>query len=323
MTNHPQEALFGAHRQPGAYPDNRLKGIFCLIAGIAVFSIQDLIIKLLSGDYPVHQMLTIRGLVALPVLFALVLYEAGPHGLRSRHPGALVVRGVIMFFAYLCYYLGLAELPISTVVAIFFTAPLFITLLSVVFLGETVGRRGWMAVTAGFIGVVVMLRPGSDIFQWAALLPVFAALCYGLSQIIARRLGGTERASTLAFYGNCVFLIGGLMLASVFGSGEFADETHKSMAFLLRGWTTPTLSDLLLLMSCGVIAAVALFLMTRAYILAEANTVAPFEYSSMIWGVLYGWLFWRELPDAAGWAGILIIMTAGLYVLMRDRPARR
>lgn len=322
MTETTQETGLGPQAGRGAAsPDKRLAGILCLVGGIAVFSVQDLIIKLLSGDYPVHQMLTIRGLTALPVLFAFVLFEGGPRGFSSRRPGWLLLRGAIMFFAYMCYYLGLAELPIPTVVAIFFTAPLFITLLSVVLLGETVGPRRWTAVALGFAGVLVMLRPGSDLFVWASLLPVGAALCYGLSQIIARRLGESERASTLAFYGNGIFILGGLLLASVFASGRFADETHRSLAFLLRGWAMPTATDLLLLIACGVIAAIALFLITRAYLIAEANVVAPFEYTALIWGVLYGWMFWRDIPDAAGWTGIAIIVAAGGYVLYRARPS--
>jgi len=320
MTDNFQGAALGIRETPGtARPDDRLKGILCLVAGIAVFSVQDLIIKLLSGDYPLYQMLTIRGLTALPVLFAFVLLEAGLDGFRSQHPWSLTGRGIIMFLAYLCYYLGLAALPIPTVVAIFFTAPLFITLLSIALLGERVSARRWLAVIGGFLGVVIMLRPGSEIFEWASLLPVGAALFYGLSQIIARRLGRSERASTLAFYGNVIFILGGLVLAAALGSGQYADESHLSLGFMLRGWTESTPIDLLLMMLCGVIAAVAIFLLTRAYVIAEANVVAPFEYTALIWGVLYGWVFWRDLPDVTAWAGIAIIVASGLYVLLRDR----
>jgi drug/metabolite transporter (DMT)-like permease len=207
----------------------------------------------------------------------------------------------------------------ASVVALFFTAPLFITLLAIPLLGERADLRRWAAVVFGFTGMLVMLRPDGNLFGWVSLLPVAAALCYGVSQIMARRLGTFDRASVMAFYGNGVFLLGGLALSAVFGPGAFADEENRSLAFLLRGWVMPSLTDLLLLMVCGVVAAAALVLLTHAYTIAEANTIAPFEYTALVWGVLYGWLFWNELPDAWTWVGILIIMSAGLVILQRRR----
>jgi len=296
-----------------------LRGIACLVAGIAVFSLQDLVIKLVSEAYPLHQALTIRSLTALPLLLLMVQLDGGLRLLRSRRWPLLLGRSTIMFTAYTSYYLGLASLPIATCVALYFTAPLFITVLSVLVLGERVGPRRWAAVVVGFAGVLVMLRPGAEIFDWASLLPVYAGLAYGAAQIFARRLGATERSSVMAFYGNVLFLVGGLALAALFGSGEFADEGHRSLAFLLRGWVTPTLPDLLLLMSCGVVAAVGLLLLTQAYRIAQANVVAPFEYTALVWGVLYGWLVWHELPGPLTWLGIVIVVGAGLYVLSRER----
>jgi drug/metabolite transporter (DMT)-like permease len=299
--------------------DERIKGILCLCAGIAVFSIQDVVIKLVSGEYPVHEALIIRSLTALPLLLLLVAFDGGLVTLNSRRPWLLIGRGALNFTAYTAYYLGLAALPIATCVALFFTAPLFITLLSVAALGERVGPRRWTAVVVGFLGVVVMVRPGSDIFEWASLLPVAAALAYGSSQIIARRVGGTERAGTMTFYSNAMFLVGGSIMALILGPGNFASEEHKSLAFLLRGWSVPTPTDFLLLVSCGVVAAAGLALLTQAYRVAQANVVAPFEYTALVWGVLYGWLVWNELPEPWTWAGIAIIVAAGIYVLYRER----
>ncbi|MGF1609260.1 MAG: DMT family transporter [Kiloniellales bacterium] len=312
----PQTAPLLRHH---ALPHQALKGIACLIAGIAVFSLQDLVIKLVSDAYPLHQALTIRSLTALPLLLLLVHFDGGLRHLSSRRWPALIARATIMFTAYASYYLGLASLPIATCVALYFTAPLFITVLSVLVLGERVGPRRWAAVAIGFAGVLVMVRPGAEIFDWASLLPVYAGLAYGGAQILARRLGATERSSVMAFYGNGLFLVGGLALAALFGAGDFADEGHRSLAFLLRGWVMPSLPDLLLLMLCGVVAAVGLTLLTQAYRLAQANVVAPFEYTALVWGVLYGWLVWHELPGPLTWLGTVIVIGAGLYVLYRER----
>jgi drug/metabolite transporter (DMT)-like permease len=293
-------------------------GVGYLIAGIAVFSVQDLILKLLSGSYPLYEAMVLRSLTAFPLLLGLVYLNGGLGTLVTPGWRRMLARGVMMFCAYTAYYLALAALPLATTVALYFTAPLFITIFSVLLLGEQVGPRRWMAVIVGFGGVLIMLRPGSELFDWAALLAVFSGFSYALSMIAARYLGATETAPALAFWGNLVFLGFALVMTVAFGSGEFAHQAHPSLSFLLRGWVNPTSRDIGLMMTCGVIAAVGLTLLTQAYRVSASAVVAPFEYTAMVWGVLYGWLFWRDWPDAGGWTGIVVIVGAGLYVLYRE-----
>lgn len=314
---HPAGSPAGA--VAGAMGNEPLKGVLCLTAGIAIFSLQDLIIKLLSGEYPLHQAMVIRSLTALPLLLLLVAYDGGIGKLASARRWTLAIRGGLNVLAYTCYYLGLAALPIANSVALYFTAPLFITVLSVFVLKEEVGRRRWGAVIIGFIGVLVMVRPGTDVFDWAMLLPLFSGLAYGTSQVIARKIGDTEGAATMSFYSNGVFLITAGALAGVFGSGDFAGARHESLAFLMRGWVWPSPLDLGLMMACGVVAAAGLTLLAQAYRVAAAHTVAPFEYTALVWGTLYGWLVWRDFPTPGTWLGIGIIVGAGLYVLYRER----
>lgn len=294
------------------------KGIAFLVAGVAVFSVQDLILKLLSGAYPLHQAMVFRSLTAIPFLLLLVRAEGGLHSLFTPGTGAMIRRGGIMLLAYTCYYIALPALPMATTVALYFSAPLFITLLSVLVLGERVGPRRWGALVAGFAGVILMVRPATGVFEWAALLPVLSGFTYALSMISARRLGTTETAAALAFWGNAVFLAAALVMSAILGSGAFGHEAHPSLAFLLRGWAMPTPGDAALMMACGLIAALGLTFLTQAYRIAQASVVTPFEYTGLIWSVLYGWVFWQQWPDSTGWAGIAIIIGAGLYVLWRD-----
>ena len=299
-------------------PGQTAKGIAFLVAGVAVFSVQDLILKLLSGAYPLHQAMLLRSLTAIPFLLLLVHWDGGLRSLATPGTRAMILRGLVMFAAYTCYYLALAALPMATTVALYFSAPLFITILSVFFLAEKVGPRRWIALMAGFAGVLIMVRPGGALFDWAALLPVLSGLTYAISMIAARRLGTTETAPALAFWGNAVFLGGAVLLSLIFGSGTWEGDAHPSLAFLLRGWVMPTALDLALMMACGIIAAVGLTLLTQAYRVAEASVVTPFEYTGLVWSVLYGWLFWRDWPDSTDWAGIAIIVGAGLYILWRE-----
>ena len=318
LSQHPGRAGAGIVRR-----DERLKGILCLVAGIALFSLQDLIIKLLSSEYPVHQALAVRAATTAPILLALVAVDGGLRSLASPRAGLLLVRGCVMFAAYLSYYLGLAALPLAYCVSLYFTAPLFITALSTVVLGERVGPRRWAAVAIGFAGVLVMVRPGSEVFDWAALLPVAAACAYAVSTMLARHLGATESAGVMSFYGNAIYLIAGLALAAVFGDGRHAMEVHDSLAFLTRSWVMPTATDLALMIFCGVLAAGGLSFLSQAYRVAPAAVVAPFEYTSLGWGVLWGYLFFSDLPGPWTWVGVSIIVGAGLFVLYRERATGR
>ncbi len=167
--------------------------------------------------------------------------------------------------------------------------------------------------------MLLIVRPGTG-FGWVALLPILGALGYALSMLAARRLGETETAAAMAFWGNSCFLLCALALSAVFGSGAFQGSTDPALAFLTRGWILPPPGDLLLMLSCGVIAAVGLTLLTHAYRIAASAKVAPFEYSFMLWGLLWGWLIWGDLPDALAWAGIAVIIAAGLVVIRAEAP---
>jgi len=293
-------------------------GVAFLVAGVTVFSLQDLVLKTLSGDYPLYEIMVLRSLTALPLLAMLVAVNGGLGTLLAAGWPSMIARGLVMSCAYFGYYLALAALPIATTAALYFTSPLFITLLSVFLLREHVGPRRWAAVGLGFAGAIVMLRPGSELFDWAAVLAIGSGLTYAMSMVHARRLGLRHSAAVLAFWGNLVFLACALILAAVFHAGSFAEQSHPTLGFLTRGWVAPGFRDLALMMATGFVAAAGLTLLTQAYRVAESNVVAPFEYTAMIWSVLFGWSFFGDLPDAQGWLGIAMIVGAGLYVLYRE-----
>ncbi|MCW1917988.1 DMT family transporter [Rhodobacter sp. KR11] len=295
--------------------------ILCLCAGIAIFSVQDLILKLLSDRYPLSEAMVLRSLAAIPCLLVLVrVFDGGFLGLVSASWPMMLWRGFLNFLAYTAYYLALATLPIATTVALYFTAPLFITLLAVLWLGERVALHRWLALGLGFLGVVIMVRPGGTEFDWAALLPVFCGLAYAVSMVMARRMGQQDSAAAMAFWGNLAFLGCSLGLALAFGRGTMEEGLHPSLSFLTRAWVWPSGLDAGLMALCGLIAAVGLTLLTQAYRIGSSAMVAPFEFTFAFWGVLWGWLFFDQLPDAWGWVGIAVIIAAGTYVVTTERP---
>ena len=296
------------------------RGIGCLCLGVFVFSLQDAVIKQVSGAYPLTQVVTIRSLVAIPILLALVHLQVGWRAILSRDFWPLTARAAIMFVSYTAYYMAFPALPLADAVALYFTVPLFVTALAGPFLGERSDWKVWAAVAIGFAGVVVMLQPGSGLFEPAALLSLLAAAMYGTSMLMARRLGTAQAASVMAFYQNWVFLAGAATTAFCLHYLGVVDARHPSVSFLVRSWVWPSWPDGLLIASCGLIAAAGMVLLTSAYRIARANLVASFEYSGVLWAPLWGFLFFDETPRLTTVAGALLIVGAGLVAL---RFARR
>jgi drug/metabolite transporter (DMT)-like permease len=296
-------------------------GMMSVAAGVSVFTIQDVIVKTLSSVYPVHQIVVLRSLVAFPILLWVTYAEQRGH--VKMHRGLLhAARGFILYVSYTCYYLGLARLPMADVIALTFTVPLFVTMLGVLVLGERVRTRRWVALGAGFIGVLVILRPGMSLFEPAALLPIASALAYATSAVMARRLGSTESGGAMALSATGAYIVGGALTAALLAGIDPPADAAASIRFLLNPWIWPSALDLALMALCGCIAAFGFFCLSQGYRLSEAYRAAPCEYAALPWGVLWGYLFFGNTPDAVMILGALIIMGAGLYTLQPEPAAR-
>ena len=297
------------------------RGIFYLCLGVFVFSLQDAIIKQVSGAYPLTQVVVIRSLVAFPILLGLVQREVGWRALFGNDLGSLILRALIMFMSYTAYYMAFPALPLADAVALYFTVPLFVTALAGPFLGEHSGWRVWVAVLLGFFGVMVMLQPGTGLFEPAALLSLLSACMYGMSMLMARKLGSTQPACVLSFYQNAGFFIGALLTAFALYCLGIEHASHPSLAFLVRNWMWIPLNDLLLISASGIVAATGMMFLTSAYRLAQANRVAPFEYTGILWAPLWGYVFFQETPRLTTVAGAAVIVMAGMLALrMAHRP---
>lgn len=308
----------GAAAVPVAGNDT-VKAVTFLVAGLFIFSFQDVIVKLLSGTFPVHQLVVIRGLIATPLIFLYVHYDSGFQTLSVKRPLAHFLRSFCMFVSYISFYLALAAIPLTMAVALYFTAPLIITALSIPMLGEHVGWRRWLGVLFGFCGVIVILRPGGDALQMAALLPILAAASYGFAQMLGRRLGATDSASVMSFYSQIAFVyLGGAMALGV-GLWPIEGAADGAVGFLVRSWTMPSVLELAMIATTGFIAAIGFVLLTQAYRVGEANKVAPFEYTVMIWAMLLSFVFFGTLPDVYTLIGAAMIAASGIYVLSRER----
>jgi len=296
-----------------------LMGAACAAFAMVCFSTNDALIKLMSGDYALHQIVLIRSVIALGVFLGLIMPLTGGWVVfRTRRLGVHILRGCCVVFANMCFFLGLAVLPLADAVAIFFVAPLIITAFSVYFLGESVGPRRWAAVGMGLLGVIIMMRPGSGGFQMAALLPLAAAFGYASLHILTRRIGVTESAATMTVYIQLVFIAVSGAIGLALGHGAYANEDGGVLAFLLRAWVWPAPRDWWLLVFIGFGTALGGFFISQAYRISEAAFAAPFEYVAMPMAVFWGVMLFGTWPDGVSWIGMAFILAGGLFLLFRE-----
>jgi drug/metabolite transporter (DMT)-like permease len=301
-----------------AVPEFRLRAAFFAMAAVGIASAQDAIVKQLASGYPVYEIMVIRGLVGLPILGIWLAFTHGFSILRTPVIWPLLLRGAVLCSAYLAFILAIAAMPIANGVSIYFTMPFFVAMLAGPFLGERVPIYRWLAIVAAFIGVIIMVRPGASNFEPASFLALYSAFGYAVGQMMGRHYSQTIPPLVLANVQNWVYLGAGVIMILVFYVGGVELKGHKSLEFLTRPAVWPTAFDFMLLTIMGVFAAVGSVLFTWAYKSAASSFVAPFEYTAMIWAVLYGLFLFGDFPDALTWVGMAIVIAAGLWMTWRD-----
>jgi len=274
-------------------------GMFMMCVGVACLSINDAVAKQLTSDYSPLQVLFLRNLIALPFAIGIALRMGGTRALRSYRPVAHLVRGVVWVAAAFLFFTSLRYLPLAEATALVFVAPLFITAISALVLREQVGWKRWLAVLAGFAGVLIAIRPGAASFQLVSLLPVATALFYALLMVSARWVDRRESVWTLLLY-----LTGaGALLSAVL------------VPFV---WRPVPMADLWLFAAIAFFGTAGMTLMTQAFRMAPAVVVAPLDYTALLWATLAGWLVWHEIPEAPVFLGAAIIIASGIFTVWRE-----
>jgi drug/metabolite transporter (DMT)-like permease len=282
-----------------------LRAILAVIASVACFSVLNAMSKVLGQLYPVIEVIWARYAFAFILMLVLFLPRAGLNLFRFHNVGSQVVRGLLLFFSSFLYFHGLVWLPLATAASISLTSPLIVTALSARFLNEPVGPRRWAAVCVGFVGALIVVRPGQAQFDWHALLIVGSTLCSAFYQLYSRRYGPTERADASA------------TMATIVG-------TVAAAPFLPFEWVTPTAGwHWAMMAGMGVMAGVGHYFVTIAYSQAPAAVVAPFNYLQLVGAALLGYLLFGDLPDFWSWVGAGVIVCSGLYIGHRERIRHR
>jgi S-adenosylmethionine uptake transporter len=295
-----------------------LQAVAVMSAGKLLFAVQDVIIKQMSGGYPVHQIMTVRGLAAIPILLLLIHFTVGLAGLLRQRPALHLLRGTMMLLAFTCFYIALAGTSLTTATVLFFTAPFFISLLSIPLLGERVGLRRFVGIGVGFVGVLVVLRPQAGGFGWYDLLPVAAAFFYACCQVMVRVARMTEPPAVMSLYASVAFVVLGALAGLLLEDVTVPAGAGVGTQFLLRSWTLPGWIDGLLMISTGFTSALGFMCMSNAYQREQASRISPFEYVMIVWIVVLSYLVWSEVPDGLTLLGTAMIIGSGIYVIRRE-----
>ena len=280
--------------------DALMRGAALICLAVFAFVIMNGLVRYLGrAGYPVPEIIWARYVFHLVLIMAFFPRRI-PTLLASTRKGMQILRSALMLGATVCMFFAVRTIPLADAVAIGFITPLLVVGLSVAILKERVGIRRWSAVIAGFVGMLIIIRPGADALQWATLLPVAMAVFYAFYLIVTRLIRESADPLNALFY---TALVGALAVSLVV-------PFH---------WRTPTPLDGLLMAGTGLFGAIGHYALIKAYEIVEVSAVAPFSYSELIWATLVGYLAFGDFPDAWTFAGAAVIIGAGLYVLHRER----
>ena len=288
-------------------------GILGVVFGLGTILSQDVIIKSLSTQYSVVQLLFLRSVFALTILFCLLPLISCNKPLRSAHIGLQILRGSLQFLSFACYYIALQRMPMLDLITIFFSAPLIAVALSVPLLKEHVSLKRWFSLCIGFLGALLIIGPQGSGFNHGITLFAFgAAALYAGSIVVTRILGEQDQSVTTALYTSIMYVVlAGLAVAlmEIVYPSLVTSTTESATNY----WITPALEHIGMLAVAGLAVCIAFLLLAHAYRQAPVSILVPWEYSALIWGGIYGYVFWNELPTALTIIGGVLIVVSGIY----------
>ncbi|MSO93694.1 MAG: DMT family transporter [Rhodospirillales bacterium] len=287
---------------PSPNPTNIRRGILWMILASVLFATMNASAKYLYKTYPIAEVVWARYFFHSVLLVILLRHRLVP-AMRTRKLGLQIARSILLFLTSACFFAGLYFIPLAESSAIMFTAPILVTVLSAPLLGEHVGTRRWAGAAVGFIGALIITRPGFGVLQMPALLPFAAACCYAAYQILTRSISSSDGPMTTFAYAGLVGVI-------------------ATSAALPLFWITPDAAGWFFMALVGLLGGAGHFLVIKGLAAAPASIASPFGYAILIWVTLYGYFIFGDFPDPWTIVGALLIVAGGLYIFRRERNTR-
>ncbi|MFV2032074.1 MAG: DMT family transporter, partial [Gammaproteobacteria bacterium] len=271
-----------------------------MLISVLLFSIMDATVKWLGGSYPTQQIMFFRSVFALIPVSIIIYTRGGISILKTQQVALHFLRSLLGIAAMAFAFYAFSLMRLADAISILHATPIIMTAMSVFFLRESVGRHRWSAVVAGFIGMLIVVRPGEDMIASGSIYMLIAALLVGFTTIIIRQLSARDDPVCITFY----FTLMGVIISAI--------------GIALLGWQSPPPRDWIFLIAVGLFGGVAQYMMTVSYRYARIAIVAPLKYLSIVIGGVFGYIIWTEIPDLQSFVGIAIIVASGLYTLHRE-----
>ena len=299
--------------------NNNPRGIILILISMLVFSVQDGIMKHIFSFVSLYEVYLVRTVVSVILILFYLKLTNKPIVFKTQYPLLTFLRVILFFFGFSSFYVSLTVLPLGFATALFFVTPFLITIFAHFFLKEEIGIRRWSAVVVGFIGVYITLNPDFNNFNYLSLLPILCAFCYSLSMIIIKKTSNKDSVYTQTF----TFYLGAIIFSTIFyfliGDGQYNTSDHPASQFIFREWFVDLESSILFMVATGLTATVAFLFLFTAYSIASPAVVSPFEYSILLWSPLIGWIYFNEIPSLNTVIGIIIIVSSGIYIFIREK----
>ena len=302
--------------------ENVALGVAVIVATGFAMAFGDALVKRISADFTLPQIFVLRSLVAIPLLLVLLLFGYGSGAIRPTSIGWTFLRSALLVLMWICFCAGLPVLSLPVVAAAYYSGPLFIALLSALLGGEPVGARRWTATVIGFVGVVAILRPGTEAFSSLTLLPIGSALFYALAAIVTRARCRAEKPLVLSLALNIFLLAAGAIAAGVLAVWTPAASQAAAYPFLLGAWAAMGAPEWVIVALLAILMVAVSAGVAKAYQSGPSTIIATFDYAYLVFAAFWSFVFFSELPDAMTLAGMLLIAGAGFLAVRQPASAR-
>ena len=299
--------------------ENNFLAITYIMLGMTAFALQDTVIRLLAVDISILQVMFARSVVALILLTLFLKITKKEIILKTEFPKLSIFRTVMFILAFVFYYIGLHYLTFAEATALFFTAPVFLTIFSGIFLKEKIGLIRWAIIVYGFIGVLFIVSPDINSFNIYMIYPILCAAGYSANMIIIKYTSEKDNVytQTLHVYIATIIICPIITFSGIFL--DFGNSNSEVLNFLFRDWFFNDPKSLFMIFVVGVSVIFGFVFLFNAYRHGRPYIIAPFEYIFLIWAVILGWFIWSETVDLKTWTGIAIIVSAGIFILYREK----
>ena len=298
--------------------DNNIKAIILVVIGMFVFSIQDALIKVISGSVNIYVIYIVRSIIGLLAILIYCKLKDIKLIFKTHYPIITTLRVSGFFLGFSLYYFSLSKISLPEAVTLFFVSPFFVTIASKFLIGEKVGIYRWSLIFVGFIGVYLVLNPDFNNFNIYSLFPIFCAFFYAMTVVIQKKTSDYDNLFTQIIHTYISAIIFSIIIYIVLKNLTFSSNQLIEYNFILMSWGIPDIFSFFILVIIGFTGVIGFFSIFGAYRMGSPSTIAPYEYSLIIWSIILGYLIWNEYLSFKGFIGLFLILSASFFTLYRE-----